>query len=108
MRPEQAPRQLLRHLLRAPRASTFFVETRGGVIGDGQLGMQRTRSLQEHVGSLGIVRIRDAAINRAYRGAGLMVIEADALGALGWNDIEDVLRDRWIDAPFNSHGTPPA
>src|SRR5262249_9210726 len=47
-----------------------------------------------HVVRLGNVRIGYAAVHRAHRGAGLVVVEADAFGALLGDDVEDLARQR--------------
>jgi hypothetical protein len=53
--------------------------------------MELLSAFEEGALRLHVVRIRDAAIHGADGGAGLFVMEADALGAEGRIDDEDVL-----------------
>src|SRR6266581_575377 len=48
---------------------------------------------EQDVVGLGDVGVRHAAVDRADRRAGLVVVEADALGALLGDDVEDVVGD---------------
>src|SRR5439155_25937811 len=72
---------------------TVVQEARGRVVRDGLVGMERPRARQQHVLRLGPVRVGDAAVDRTDRGAGLVIEEADALGTLLGDDVEDVVRD---------------
>jgi hypothetical protein len=56
--------------------------------------MQLAGALNQYLLGLEIVGVRDTAIHRTHRRAGLMIIEAHALGALGRHDIVDVLGQR--------------
>src|SRR5271166_4875770 len=56
--------------------------------------MQFASAREQHAFALEIGGIGDAAIYRAYRGARFMVVEADAFGALGRDDVVDVLGNR--------------
>src|SRR5205085_7774871 len=55
------------------------------------VGMDLLRAREEGLFALGNVRIGDAAVHRADRRAGFLVVEADALGAEHGIDDEDVL-----------------
>src|SRR5271155_2867997 len=55
--------------------------------------MQFAGARQQHAFRLEICRIGNAAIYGAYRRARLMVVEADAFGALRRHDVVDVLSD---------------
>src|SRR5271155_1746967 len=58
--------------------------------------MQHARTLDQHLFGLRNVGIRNAAIHRAYRGALLLIEEADALGAFVGDNIIDVFLDRGL------------
>src|SRR5690242_5917898 len=56
--------------------------------------MQLLCALDQHLFGLGNFRIGDAAVDRTYCGALLLIEEADALGALVGHDVIDVLLNR--------------
>ena len=55
--------------------------------------MQLPRACEQDSFGLEICWIGDAAIYGADCGAGFMIVEADAFGAFGGNDVVDILRD---------------
>src|SRR5258708_4026793 len=63
---------------------------------EGLIGMEHASALDQHFFGLGNVGIRNAAINRAYRGALFLIEEADALGAFIGHDVIDVFLDRGL------------
>ena len=86
--------------------AAFLEKSRGCVVGNGQVGVKSPRAGQQHRLGLEIVRVRDAAIDRADRGTCFVIVKADAFGALGGNDVIDILRDGRahlaIEFPFHS------
>src|SRR5438093_601781 len=79
------PRRL-RNLAEAGEARGKLPERRELLV-----GVQAERAIVEHLLGLDDVGIRDAAVDRANRRAGLLIVEADALGAQLRIDDEDVL-----------------
>jgi len=77
-------------------AGSFVPEARRKPINEGLAGVECAGALDENVLGLGNVGIGDAAIDRANRGALLLVEEADALSAFGGNDVIDVLFERRV------------
>src|SRR5207237_7319518 len=63
-------------------------EARRCIVGDRLVRVQFAGALEERGLGLGSVRIRDAAVDRTHRGARLVIVEADALGALLRDDVE--------------------
>src|SRR5262249_23620420 len=87
------------------RSATLFEKSRRCVVGNAQFGVQGARPDQKHSLGLGIGRVRNTTINRAHCRACFMVVKANAFGALGRNDVVDVLSDGRaflaIEFPFN-------
>src|ERR1700683_1340023 len=54
---------------------------------EGVIGMEHARAFDQHFFGLGNVRVRDAAIDRAYSRALFLVEEADAFGAFFRHDV---------------------
>ena len=75
------------------------LEARRGVVGNGLLGMQDAGAREQHVVRLRDVWVRDAAVDGTDRGACLVVVKADALGALLGDDVEDLARQRRVRRP---------
>src|SRR5258707_6032937 len=67
---------------------------------EGLIGMKHASALDDHLFSLGDVRIRDAAIHRADCRTLFLIEEADALGAFVGHDIVDVVFDRGLVPPL--------
>src|ERR1700719_933883 len=61
---------------------------------EGLIGMQHACALDQYLFGFGNVRVGDAAIDRAHRGALFLIEEADALGAFVGDDVIDVFLDR--------------
>ena len=68
--------------------------------------MKFAGALEQDAFAFEIGGIGDTAIYGAYGGAGFMIVEADALGALRRDDVVDILRDcgarRAVQFPWNS------
>src|ERR1700678_3999721 len=73
--------------------ASAFSKPRGEFGAEGLIGMEHARALDQHFFGLGNVRVRDAAIDRAYSRALFLVEEADAFGAFIRNDVIDVVLD---------------
>src|SRR5271155_5472283 len=71
-------------------------KSRGEFGAESLLGMEHARALNQHLFGLWNVGVRDAAIDRAYRRALLLIEEADALGALVGDDVVDVVLQRGL------------
>ena len=69
-------------------------EARRRVVADRELGVQHARTIEQDLVGLRDVGVRHAAIDGTDGGARLLVVEADALGALLRDDVEDVVRQR--------------
>ena len=78
------------------RTRPVLLEARRRVVRDRLLRVQRPRPRQQHVVRLGNLRVRHAAVDRTHRRARLVVVEADALGALLGHDVEDLARQRRV------------
>ena len=70
------------------------------------LGVKGSRAGQQYALGLGVVRIGNAAIDRAHCGACFVIMKTDTFGALGGNDVIDILRDSRarlpIEFPFHT------
>src|SRR5277367_569238 len=75
-------------------SASAFAKSRREFGTEGLLGMEYARAFDQHRFGLRNIRVRDTAIDRAYRGALFLVEEADALSAFVRHDIIDVFLDR--------------
>src|SRR5262249_56141231 len=85
--------------------ATLFEKSRRRVVGNAQFGVQSARPRQEYSLALGVGRVWNTTIDRAHRRACFVVVKANTFGALGRNDVIDVLSDGRavlaIEFPFN-------
>src|SRR5881409_4136716 len=70
--------------------------------------MERPGALEEQRLALRPLGVGHAAVDRADLGARLLVVEADALGALLGDDVEDVVGDRRMHRPVGRLPLDPA